>query len=187
QGDGGGKTFLLQGVRGSGKTEVYLRIIDEARRLGRGALLLVPEISLTPQLVSRFRARFGDEIAVLHSGLSDRERTDAWRSLRAGQMNLAVGARSALFAPVQDLGVMVVDEEHDPSFKQEEGFRYHARDMAMLRAHMARAGCILGSATPSVETRHLADEGRVTRILLPDRATRHALPSVEVVDLARYP
>src|SRR5690606_15674182 len=142
------RSFLLHGVTGSGKTEVYLQCIAEARARDRGAILLVPEISLTPQLVARFRARFGDEIAVLHSGLTDRQRNDAWRGLRTGALRLAVGARSALFAPIHSLGVVVVDEEHDPSFKQEEGFRYHARDMAMLRAQRAGAVCVLGSATP---------------------------------------
>jgi len=177
--------FLLHGVTGSGKTEIYLRAIAEARSAGLGALLLVPEIALTPQLVARFRARFGDSIAVLHSGLGDRQRDDAWRALRTGAVSLAIGARSALFAPVKDLGVIVVDEEHDPSFKQEEGFRYHARDMALLRAARAGALCILGSATPSVETRYLAERGRIRLLELPDRATVQSLPSVEIVDLAR--
>jgi len=134
------RAFLLHGVTGSGKTEVYLRVIAEARARGLGALVLVPEIALTPQLVARFRARFSDAIAVLHSGLRPRERFEAWRGLREGRINLAIGARSALFAPVNKLGVVVVDEEHDASFKQEEGFRYHARDMALLRAD--RAGAI---------------------------------------------
>ena len=158
---------MLHGVTGSGKTEVYLRVIAEARARGRGALVLVPEIALTPQLVARFRARFGDAIAVLHSGLSERERHDAWRALRAGPRRLAIGARSALFAPVRDLGVVVVDEEHDGSFKQEEGFRYHARDMALLRAHRARRVCVLGSATPSLESYQLAERGKLTRLELP--------------------
>ncbi len=177
--------FLLQGVTGSGKTEVYLRVINEARARQLGALMLVPEIALTPQLVSRFRARFGDAIAVLHSGLSERERATAWQSLRQGRVTLAIGARSALFAPVPNLGVIVVDEEHDSSFKQEEGFRYQARDMALLRAHRAGASCVLGSATPSLESRSLADRGKLTLLRLPDRATAQSLPSVELVDLAR--
>ncbi|MBX3252241.1 MAG: primosomal protein N', partial [Myxococcales bacterium] len=181
--DHDGGTFLLHGVTGSGKTEVYLRVIEAARTRGRGALLLVPEIALTPQLVHRFRARFGDGIAVLHSGLGERERDEFWRRLRRGELVLAVGARSALFAPVPDLGVIVVDEEHDPSFKQEEGFRYHARDMAMLRAHRAGAVCVLGSATPSVESFHAATSGRTTLLSLPERATAQQLPSVEIVDL----
>jgi primosomal protein N' (replication factor Y) len=183
-GQGGG--FLLHGVTGSGKTEVYLRVIAEARARGLGALMLVPEIALTPQLVARFRARFGDAIAVLHSELGARARDDAWRSLRAGRVQLAIGARSALFAPVLDLGVVVVDEEHDGSFKQEEGFRYHARDMAMLRAHRAGAVCILGSATPSLESFRLAQQQRLGLLTLAKRATAQTLPPVEVVDLTRH-
>ena len=178
-------TYLLHGVTGSGKTEVYLRVIAEARAAGRGAMLLVPEIALTPQLVGRFRARFGDDIAVLHSGLSDRERDAAWRALRSGSITLAVGARSALFAPVQDLAVIVVDEEHDPSYKQEEGFRYHARDLAILRAHRAGAVCVLGSATPSLESFHAAREGRYRLLELPTRPDERPMPEVEIVDLAR--
>ncbi|HJL20457.1 MAG TPA: primosomal protein N', partial [Sandaracinaceae bacterium LLY-WYZ-13_1] len=182
----GPSTHLLHGVTGSGKTEVYLRVISEAKARGLGSLLLVPEIALTPQLVARFRARFGDGIAVLHSGLTDKQRHAAWRGLRAGALRVAVGARSALFAPVPDLGVIVVDEEHDSSFKQEEGFRYHARDMAILRAHRAGAVCILGSATPSIETYHRAETGKLGLISLPNRATSQALPEVEVVDLRRH-
>jgi primosomal protein N' (replication factor Y) len=181
---GGG--FLLHGVTGSGKTEVYLHVIEEAQKLGRGALLLVPEIALTPQLAQRFRARFGDGIAVLHSALGERERDDFWRRLRRGELRLAVGARSALFAPIEDLGVIVVDEEHDGSFKQEEGFRYHARDLALLRAHRQNAICILGSATPSVESFHRATEGNLTLLSLPERATTQRLPDVETIDLKRW-
>ncbi len=184
---GGGGAFLLHGVTGSGKTEVYLRLIDEARAKGRGALVLVPEIALTPQLVSRFRARFGDDLAVLHSALKDRERDIAWRRLRRGEVSLAVGARSALFAPVPNLGVVIVDEEHDGSFKQEDGFRYHARDMALLRAHRAGAVAVLGSATPSLESFENARRGRLTLLTLPERATKRQLPPVEIVDLRRQP
>jgi primosomal protein N' (replication factor Y) (superfamily II helicase) len=181
-GQGGG--FLLHGVTGSGKTEVYLRIIDEARTRGLGALMLVPEIALTPQLVSRFRARFGDELAVLHSELTERERERAWQALRSGEVSLAIGARSALFAPVHKLGVIIVDEEHDGSFKQEEGFRYQARDLALLRAHRANAVCVLGSATPSLESFQLAEAGRLTYLQLPERANARAvLPPIEIVDL----
>ena len=180
------EVFLLHGVTGSGKTEVYLRAIDEVRQAGRGALLLVPEIALTPQLVARFRARFGDDIAVLHSGLTARQRDDAWQALRRGGVQVAIGARSALFAPIADLGLIVVDEEHDPSFKQDEGFRYHARDMALLRAKYAGAVCVLGSATPSVETYHRANEGRIQLLSLPTRATGATLPDVEIVDLRRH-
>jgi len=178
--------YLLHGVTGSGKTEVYLRAIDETRRASRGALLLVPEIALTPQLVGRFRARFGDEIAVLHSGLTARQRDDAWQALRRGRVQVAIGARSALFAPVADLGLIVVDEEHDPSFKQDDGFRYHARDMALLRAQDAGAVCVLGSATPSIETYHRANEGRIRLLSLPTRATGATMPHVEIVDLRRH-
>jgi len=180
------RAFLLHGVTGSGKTEVYLRVIERIRAQDRGALLLVPEIALTPQLVGRFRARFGDEIAVLHSGLGERERDEFWRRLRRGELRIAVGARSALFAPVRDLGLIVVDEEHDGSFKQEEGFRYHARDMALLRAYRAGALCILGSATPSLESFELCERGSMTLLSMPERATKRALPPVEIVDLRKH-
>jgi primosomal protein N' (replication factor Y) len=177
--------YLLHGVTGSGKTEVYLRVIAEARARGLGALMLVPEIALTPQLVSRFRARFGDELAVLHSELSERERAAAWNALRRGQVNLAIGARSALFAPIARLGVIIVDEEHDASFKQEEGFRYQARDLSLLRAQRAGALCVLGSATPSLESFRLAEQGRLGYLQLPERATAQTLPPVELIDLKR--
>ncbi len=179
------RPFLLHGVTGSGKTEVYLRAIAEAKRLGRGAVVLVPEIALTPQLVGRFRARFGDGVAVLHSGLSPRDRHDMWHALREGAVDVVIGARSALFAPVARLGLVVVDEEHDPSFKQEEGVRYHARDMALLRARRAGAVCVLGTATPSLESEHLVREGKLTRLTLPTRARDQALPRVTVVNLRR--
>lgn len=180
------EAFLLHGVTGSGKTEVYLRAIDRVRRGGGGAILLVPEIALTPQLVARFRARFGDEIAVLHSALTTGQRRDAWRALRRGQVQVAIGARSALFAPVANLRLVVVDEEHDPSFKQDEGFRYHARDMSLLRAKYARAVCVLGSATPSVETYYRANAGKLRLLSLPARATGARMPEVEIVDLRRH-
>ena len=178
-------TFLLHGVTGSGKTEVYLRVIAAAREAGRGAVVLVPEIALTPQLVARFRARFGDVVGVLHSGLTPRERHAMWRRLHGGEVDVAIGARSALFAPVRRLGLVVVDEEHDPSFKQEEGVRYHARDMAILRAHRAGGVCVLGSATPSLESEHLVRTGRAVRLRLPARARAQPMPSVELVDLRR--
>ncbi|MBX3229891.1 MAG: primosomal protein N' [Labilithrix sp.] len=178
-------TFLLHGVTGSGKTEVYLHAIARAKEQRRCSIMLVPEIALTPQLVGRFRARFGDDVAVLHSALTQRERFDMWNRLRRGDVDVAIGARSALFAPVADLGLVIVDEEHDPSFKQEEGVRYNARDMAILRAHQANAACVLGSATPSLETEHLARTGKAKKIVLPDRARAQEMPSVEVVDLRR--
>ena len=179
------KTFLLHGVTGSGKTEVYLSAIAATRAAKKGSIVLVPEIALTPQLVARFRGRFGDDVAVLHSGLTPRERFDMWRRLREGEVDVAIGARSALFAPVRDLGLIVVDEEHDPSFKQEEGVRYHARDMAILRTHRAGGVCILGSATPSLESEQLSRTGKVQKIVLPDRARAQAMPKVEIVDLRR--
>ena len=187
----GWKAFLLQGVTGSGKTEVYLRLIAEVRARGKGALVLVPEIALTPQLAARFRGRFGDDVAVLHSGLAPAERRAAWRRLRAGEVGIALGARSAVFAPVHRLGVVVVDEEHDPSFKQEEGLRYNGRDLALVRAQRAGALAVLGSATPSLETARQAELGRYQRLLLPTRANPMAaarpLPPVEIVDLRREP
>jgi len=184
---GGFGSFLLQGITGSGKTEVYLRVIAAARAAGRGALVLVPEIALTPQLAARFRARFGDDVAVLHSALPPRERLAAWRQLRAGEVGIALGARSAVFAPVRALGVVVVDEEHDPSFKQEEGVRYHARDLAVVRAQRAGALAILGTATPSLESTYNVARGRFTRLVLPERATPRPLPGVTIVDLRRHP
>ncbi|MBX3212931.1 MAG: primosomal protein N' [Labilithrix sp.] len=182
---GAGATILVHGVTGSGKTEVYLRAIARAKEQRRGSIVLVPEIALTPQLVGRFRARFGDDVAVLHSGLTQRERFDMWTRLRGGEVDVAIGARSALFAPVKDLGLVIVDEEHDPSFKQEEGVRYNARDMAILRAHQVGGVCVLGSATPSLESEQLARSGKATKIVLPDRARAQELPTVEIVDLRR--
>jgi len=178
--------FLLFGITGSGKTEVYLRVIATALERGRGALVLVPEIALTPQLLARFRARFGNAVALLHSGLAPADRHDMWCRLRSGELRVAIGARSALFAPVHDLGLVVVDEEHDGSFKQEEGVRYHARDMALLRAQRARAVVVLGSATPSLESVALVRRGVLTQALLPERAhLRAVLPKVEIIDLRR--
>ncbi|APR84989.1 Helicase PriA essential for oriC/DnaA-independent DNA replication [Minicystis rosea] len=182
----GPKAFLLFGVTGSGKTEVYLRAIAACLERGKGALVMVPEIALTPQLVSRFRARFGDELAVIHSALVEADRHAMWTRLRRGEVRVAIGARSALFAPVPDLGLVIVDEEHDSSFKQEEGVRYHARDMALLRAHRAGAVVVLGSATPSLESVELTRKGKLVELALPDRAVSEAtLPSVETVDLRR--
>ena len=180
-------TFLLHGVTGSGKTEVYLQVIAQARAAGRGVLVLVPEIALTPQLAARFRARFGDDVAVLHSALPPRERLFAWRRLREGKVGIAVGARSAIFAPVRNLGIIVVDEEHDASFKQEEGVRYNGRDLAVVRAQRAGAIAVLGSATPSLESYQNAVARRFRLLSLPERATPRPLPGVEIVDLRRSP
>jgi primosomal protein N' (replication factor Y) len=179
------ETFLLHGVTGSGKTEIYLRAVDAALRLGRQALVLVPEITLTHQIVARLRARFGDALAVLHSALRPAERILQWQRLHTGSAPIAVGARSALFAPLENLGVIVIDEEHDGAYKNEEGFRYHARDLAARRT--ASAGCplVLGSATPALETRHAAEQGRVRLLSLPRRIAGRPLPAVEIVDLAR--
>lgn len=181
------RAFLLDGVTASGKTEVYLHVAQRAVEFGSGVILLVPEIALTPQLVGRFRARLGDAIAVLHSGLSEPARLDMWRSLRSGRLRVVVGARSALFAPVQNLALICVDEEHDSSYKQEEGVRYNARDMALLRARRAGAVCVLGSATPSLGSEAAIQAGKLTRLVLGARAHSQArLPTVEIVDLKRF-
>ncbi|HUF14043.1 MAG TPA: primosomal protein N' [Longimicrobiales bacterium] len=178
------KPFLLRGVTGSGKTRVYLELLDEVvRRQGRGAIVLVPEIALTPQTVARFRARFGDDIAVLHSALSDGERYDAWDALRQGRKRIAIGARSAVFAPVRDLGAIVVDEEHEGSYKQSEAPRYHAREVAVVRSTAAGAVCVLGSATPSLESWNNARTGKFELIELHERIGELGLPEVRVIDL----
>lgn len=178
--------FLLDGVTASGKTEVYLQAAAHALSLGKGVILLVPEIALTPQLVARFRARLGDEIAVLHSGLREGARRAMWQNLRDGRVRVAIGARSALFSPVQNLGLICVDEEHDSSYKQEEGVRYHARDMALLRAHRASAVCVLGSATPSLASELACRRGQLERLRLSQRAHASALlPKVSTIDLTK--
>ncbi len=181
---GGGA--LLFGVTGSGKTLVYLEAIRRAMESGRGAIILVPEIGLTPQAVSRVRGVFGDRVAVLHSGLSDGERADAWRALRRGEKRVAVGARSAVFAPVANLGVIVVDEEHDASYKNGESPRYHAREVARVRAQLEGARLVLGSATPAIET--MAQAGsRLALLQLPHRVESRPLPPVQLVDLRSAP
>jgi primosomal protein N' (replication factor Y) len=183
---GGFHPFLLQGVTGSGKTEVYLRTAEHALGHGGGALVLVPEIALTPQLVGRFRSRFGNAVAVLHSGLRDRERLIHWNALRSGSVPIAVGVRSAVFAPVRSLRLVVVDEEHDPSFKQDEKLRYQARDLAVVRARQGQATVVLGSATPSLESLENARRGRYRHLRLPSRVDDRQLPAVELVDLRRH-
>jgi primosomal protein N' (replication factor Y) len=180
---GPAEPFLLHGVTGSGKTLVYIELLNHVLARGRGAIVLVPEISLTPQTVARFRARFGDQVAVLHSALSDGERFDAWRQLHSGRRRIAVGARSALFAPVADLGVIVVDEEHDGSYKQSESPRYQARDMAVVRSAQENALCVLGSATPALESWHNVARGKFRLASLPDRVGGGKLPPVRVIDL----
>jgi primosomal protein N' (replication factor Y) len=175
--------FVLQGVTGSGKTEVYLRAVEQARAGGRPSILLVPEIALTPQLLGRVRSRFGQGAAVLHSGLTPAERLSEWRRVREGEAFLCVGARSAVFAPFDRPGLIVVDEEHDGAYKQEDGIRYQARDLAILRARMEGAVAILGSATPSAETAHRVKCGAAERLSLPERVEGRPLPEVEIVDL----
>ncbi len=176
------RTLLLQGVTGSGKTEVYLRAIEEALARKKGAIVIVPEIALTPQTVGWFRSRFGD-VAVLHSRLTDAQRRTMWQRVKRGECRVVVGARSAVFAPVADLGVIVVDEEHEPSFKQENTPRYHARDVAVMRAKSAKCACVLGSATPALETWHNAKAGRYEHLHLRERVQGGKLPPVDVVDL----
>ncbi|HNR31855.1 MAG TPA: primosomal protein N' [Candidatus Hydrogenedentes bacterium] len=177
------QTFLLKGVTGSGKTEVYLQAIEHVLAMGRQAIMLVPEISLTPQTVGRFVARFREDIAVLHSGLGAGERYDEWRRARRGEVRIVVGARSAVFAPLSDVGLIIVDEEHDGSYKQNDAPRYHARDVAIMRARAAGAVCVLGSATPSIESGYNSERGKFTRLELRRRATQAALPEVRLIDM----
>ncbi|MCX7818446.1 MAG: primosomal protein N' [Kiritimatiellae bacterium] len=174
---------LLFGVTGSGKTEVYLQAMDHALRNDRGAIVLVPEISLTPQTVERFRARFGDTIAVLHSHLSDGERFDEWYRVYEGRARIVVGARSALFAPVRNLGLIVVDEEHEPTYKQDETPRYHARDVAVMRGHLEGCAVVLGSATPSLESWRNAAIGKYALVEMPHRVDHRQMPAIRIVDM----
>jgi primosomal protein N' (replication factor Y) len=176
-------SFLLQGVTGSGKTEVYLRSIEAALALGRGALLLVPEIALTPAVAGQFFDRFGDRVAILHSAFSDAERAEQWRRIRSGDAGVVVGTRSGVFAPVQNLGLIVVDEEHDASYKQQETPRYNGRDVAVVRARAAGACVVLGSATPSLESRYNVERKRYALIHLPERIEKRPLPKVELIDM----
>jgi primosomal protein N' (replication factor Y) (superfamily II helicase) len=181
----GFQAFLLHGVTGSGKTEVYLRVIDDVLARGGQALVLVPEISLTPQLAARFRARFRVPVAVLHSNLGDEERACGWLLGRAGKAPIVLGTRSAVYTPLPQLGVIVVDEEHDASYKQQDGFRYSARDVAIMRASRANVPIVLGSATPSLETLARVRAGAYHRLGLPQRAGGAAMPSIELLDLRR--
>ena len=178
------KPLLLFGVTGSGKTEVYLQAIAAALERGLGAIVLVPEISLTPQTVHRFASRFGESIAVLHSALSNGERFDEWQRIRKGEARVVVGPRSAIFAPVERLGLIVVDEEHEPSYKQEEAPRYNARDLAVMRAHIEGCAVVLGSATPALESWNNARKGKYSLCRLPKRAGEGAeMPLVHIVDM----
>ena len=175
--------FVLHGVTGSGKTEVYLRAVEQARATGRQAIFLVPEIALTPQLLGRVRSRFRDGVAVLHSGLSHAERLSQWRKVRTGEVFLCIGARSAIFSPFPSAGLIVVDEEHDAAYKQEDGVRYQARDLALLRGRMEGAVVLLGSATPSAESYHRALSGGATLLSLPERIGVRGMPEIAVLDL----
>lgn len=175
--------FLLQGVTGSGKTEVYLSAIDHALSLGRAALLLVPEIALTPAVAGQFYQRFGDRVAILHSAFSDTERTEQWRRIRSGEAGVVVGTRSGVFAPIKNLGLIIVDEEHDHSYKQQESPRYNGRDVAVVRAHELNACILLGSATPAMETRHNVERGKYQMLELPERVQSRPMPQVEIVDM----
>jgi primosomal protein N' (replication factor Y) len=177
------EVFLLKGVTGSGKTEVYLQTIAQVLEKGIGALMLVPEIALTPQMVHRFKSRFGDEVAVLHSGLSDGEKYDEWRKIEQKEARVVVGARSSVFAPIEKIGLIIIDEEHETSYKQEETPRYHARDVAIWRGEYHNCPVILGSATPSLESRARATKGVYTLLELNERANKKAMPPVRVVDM----
>ncbi len=181
------KSFLLFGVTGSGKTEIYLRAAKQALEQGQSALILVPEIALTPQLRTRFEERFGNEVAVLHSSLSDKVRREFWWSILRGERRVVVGARSALFAPLQNIGLIIVDEEHEPSYKQEDRLRYNARDLAIVRAHQHGAAVILGSATPSIETFHAASKGKHELLELRTRPESRPMPTTEIIDLKDEP
>lgn len=178
------KSFLLHGVTGSGKTEVYLEAIIEALKLGKSALVMVPEIALTPQLTDRFEARLKQRVAVLHSNMKPRERWSHWTNLLSGKVKVVIGARSALFAPVQNLGIVIIDEEHDSSFKQGEGIRYHARDLALVRAKLSKCPVVLGSATPSLETFHNAKTGKHVYQTLSQRFFRSDALKYELIDLS---
>lgn len=178
---------LLHGVTGSGKTEVYLQAIGRLAGTGKGAIVLVPEIALTPQLLGRFRKRFGGRTAVLHSGLTDRERADEYRRIRGGDVAVAVGARSAVFAPFEKLGLIIVDEEHENSYKQDEGLRYHARDTAIMRAKYENAVALLGSATPSLESYYNARAGKYRYLRLAHRVDHRPMPEVLIVDVKAQP
>ena len=180
------RTLLLQGVTGSGKTEVYLRAIEAVLERSQQTLVLVPEIALTPQLIGRFEARLGSRIAVLHSALTDNERLDAWRAARTGTASVVVGTRSAVFAPLPEIGLIIVDEEHDASYKQQEGFRYSARDLAISRAQRHGVPIVLGSATPSLESLLRVERNPHDRLLLPRRAGNAQPPRVQLVDLRKH-
>src|SRR5207302_4677729 len=175
--------ILLHGITGSGKTEVYIRAMRDALDLDRGAMMLVPEIALTPILSRRLRAQFGDQIAIFHSALSKGERFDEWSRLRRGKAQVVLGTRSAVFAPVKRLGLIVVDEEHDTSYRQEESPFYNARDTALVRAQKESAVVVLGSATPSLESFHNAQTGKYQYLHLPERIAKRPMASAQLIDM----
>ncbi len=181
------RAFLLQGITGSGKTEVYLSLADEVVKRGDQVLVLVPEISLTPQLTRRFRQRLDTPVAALHSGLNDNQRLCAWSMAASGRAQVIIGTRSALFTPLPRLALIIVDEEHDGSLKQQEGFRYHARDLALVRARNRSVPILLGSATPSLESLHNADRGLYDYLHLTRRAAGAKPPRVHLLDVRRRP
>ncbi|MGE5853823.1 MAG: primosomal protein N' [Deltaproteobacteria bacterium] len=180
---GGFESFLLHGVTGSGKTEVYLRAMERIKALGRRSLILIPEISLTPQLLDRVRARFPNKTGVLHSALTAAERLAQWRHIARGNVDVVIGARAAVFAPIPDLGLIVVDEEHDPSYKQEESLRYNGRDVAVVRGKLMECPVILGSATPALETYENCRQGRYQLLEITRRVEQRPLPTIEAIDL----
>ena len=180
---GGYSVTLIDGVTGSGKTQVYFEAVAEAVRRGRQVLILMPEIALTSQVLDRFAERFGVRPAEWHSQLTPRKRARTWQAVAAGEVSVIVGARSALFLPYADLGLIIVDEEHDPAYKQEDGVHYHARDMAVVRGHIAKIPVLLASATPSVETEVNARRGRYARLHLPERFGGQHMPVIEAIDL----
>jgi primosomal protein N' (replication factor Y) len=180
---GGFETFLLHGTTGSGKTEVYLQVMERVRERGRRSLILIPEISLTPQLIDRLNARFPGRVGILHSALTGSERSFQWWQIARGNVDVVVGARSAVFAPLPDLGVLIVDEEHDPSYKQEEGLRYNGRDIAVMRGKLSNCPVVLGSATPAVESYQNCLQGRYRLLQMRHRVQERPLPRIEIVDL----
>jgi len=179
------QTFLLEGVTGSGKTEIYLQLMAKASQMGRGAILLVPEIALTPQMVRQVKSRFQTGVAVLHSGLTNSQKYDEWRRIIRGQATIVVGARSSIFAPIRDLGLVIIDEEHETTYKQSDTPRYHAREVAIWRCHYHQAPLLLGSATPSLESRSRAQVGRYQHLRLPERVNGRPLPPVTLVDMTK--
>ena len=180
---GGFETFLLHGVTGSGKTEIYLRAMAYARERGRRSLILIPEISLTPQLLDQMHRHFPGQVGVLHSGLTGAERWAQWWQIARGEVDVVVGARSAVFAPLPNLGLIVVDEEHDSSYKQEEGLRYNGRDVAVVRGKRSNCPVLLGSATPAMESYENCRQGRYRLLEITQRVHARPLPGIETIDL----